>query len=65
MIHDIGTAAGVIWKILKDKGETSVSRLGKTTGLSSSMLHLALGWLAREDKIRFRRDRRTTLISLK
>jgi hypothetical protein len=62
---EIGQAAGGIWKILKAEGETTVTRLKKKSGLSIGQFYMGLGWLAREDKLVFRRDKRNIFISLK
>jgi hypothetical protein len=47
----IGFAAGDIWKYLLEHGQSSSVELKAGLGLSNTMLCLALGWLAREDKI--------------
>jgi len=65
MITEIGLASGTIWNILKKDGETGVSQLQKKTGLPLNQFYMALGWLARENKIQFRRDRRAIFIGLK
>ena len=53
MEHGIGAAAGQVWKFLKEKGESSTSAIVKGTKLSSTEVHRAIGWLAREDKINY------------
>jgi Winged helix-turn-helix domain (DUF2582) len=65
MNMEIGEAAGRIWKILKADGETPVTRLKKKSGLPLNHFYMGLGWLAREDKLVFRRDKRNILVSLK
>jgi hypothetical protein len=62
---EIGQAAGNIWKVLKAEGETTVTRLKKKSGLPISNFYMGLGWLAREEKLNFRRDKRNIFISLK
>ena len=50
----IGTNAGKIWNRL-EKGEltdTKLSKIKKDCQLAESDFYLALGWLAREDKIK-------------
>jgi len=49
----IGGNAGIIWRILNEKGEVPLSELKKTTQLDDMNLFLALGWLAREGKVGF------------
>lgn len=50
---DIGINAGIIWNLLYEKGELSIMELCELTNYREDMISLALGWLAREDKIRF------------
>ncbi len=65
MITEIGFAAGNIWKKLKDEGEMVITKLQRRSGLPVNMFYLGLGWLAREDKVKFRREKRTIYVSLK
>lgn len=65
MTDDIGHAAGEIWRYLEQRGKQTVNQLQKGTKLSSQMLHLGLGWLAREDKITLIQERRSVWVSLK
>lgn len=51
--HDIGINAGTIWHLLKESGELSLREIGELTGYKDSILLLALGWLARENKVHF------------
>lgn len=48
----IGTNAGLVWAAL-EKGELSAKALKKATKLTEKDLNLALGWLAREGKLKF------------
>jgi len=48
----IGNNAGLIWTALQS-GELNVKAVKKTTKLTDKDLFLALGWLARESKVRF------------
>jgi len=47
----IGQNAGIIWQELDSNGEMSVSELIKSTKLDKNNFYLALGWLARENKV--------------
>ena len=51
--NDVGINAGVIWHLLSEKGELNIREIGELTNFREPFLHLALGWLLREDKIRF------------
>lgn len=50
---DVGTKSGTIWLLLSDKGRLSIREIGEFTNCKDSLIFLALGWLLREDKIRF------------
>lgn len=62
---DIGVTAGKIWQILSHKGEMSVTALKKAVGSKDALVDWALGWLAREDKIEFRKDKNVVKVELK
>lgn len=49
----IGTNAGIVWKLLSDNAHWEYEKLKKESGLSDRDLNAAIGWLAREDKIDF------------
>jgi len=65
MITEIGFAAGNIWKKLKDEGEMVITKLQRKSGLPINIFYMGLGWLAREDKVKFKREKRTIYVSLK
>jgi hypothetical protein len=48
----IGMNAGLVWSALEG-GEMNVKALKKVTKLTEKDLNLALGWLAREAKVKF------------
>lgn len=60
-----GKTAGDIWKFLKDNGPTTALKLKSALNVSNGLLHLGLGWLAREDKIDIAEHEHTLMISLK
>lgn len=64
MQHEIGDAAGLIWRALDEAGESTLPRLKQSTNLADQMLLLGLGWLAREGKVALLRDRRTVKVQL-
>jgi len=54
MLSRIGETAGKIWSVLvEENGAMSVGQLGKKTKLPKDWLCMGIGWLAREDKLRF------------
>jgi len=61
----IGETAGVVWQTLNVQGPMSMAKLIKTAGQPRDVVMQAVGWLAREDKIRIEEDGRTRIISLR
>jgi hypothetical protein len=61
---EIGQASGDVYRYLHDHGQVSVTQLRKELPLGRGRVDQALGWLAREDKIEFIQDKRTTFVSL-
>ena len=59
----IGYTAGTVWMTLV-KGEQSVKAIKKETKLAEKEILLALGWLAREEKIMLREDEKDIFVSL-
>src|SRR4029450_8179281 len=53
MDAEIGEAAGCIWRYLAQHGETTLRQLLQGTPLQERMLFMGVGWLAREEKLRF------------
>lgn len=51
--NDIGINAGVIWQLLASKGMLSIREIGELTDYREDFIYLSLGWLSRENKIRF------------
>jgi len=47
-----GKNAGVVWRALNEKGKLGIRELSKATDLSILEVNGAIGWLARENKIR-------------
>ena len=62
--EDVGTNAGIIWHLLSEKGELDIRKIGEFTSLGGSAIILSLGWLAREDKIKFSNKNGTLYFSL-
>lgn len=65
MDAEIGDAAGMSWQYLEQHGETTLSKLKQGTKLSDQLLLMALGWLARENKLNLVQQKRSLKISLK
>jgi hypothetical protein len=63
LTEPIGSAAGKIWDLLHSQGEVELSQVSKLINVNNNQTFSALGWLAREDKIQFKKaDKNTTPI---
>ncbi|MFB6145946.1 MAG: winged helix-turn-helix domain-containing protein [Candidatus Nanohaloarchaea archaeon] len=60
----IGELAGYVWRYLEDEGESSVSSIVDAVDAPRSKVHMAIGWLAREDKLEFNSEGRGSTVSL-
>ena len=65
MIEKIGKTAGEIWKYLNEHEEATPSHLIKELDGTARLISMAIGWLAREGKIKFRQEGRASCLSLK
>ncbi len=63
LIEKIGENAGAIWTALQG-GALTTKALKKATKLKEADLNLALGWLARENKIAFEVEEKDITVSL-
>ena len=64
MVDTIGESAGKVWRYLEAQSPRSVSQIQRGTNLNQSLTYLALGWLAREGKIRFQQEGRELQVSI-
>ena len=60
----IGQDAGTIWQEIDAHGEMSVTELKKSIKMDIKDIYLALGWLARENKVFFNTKKGEFYISL-
>jgi len=65
MDQKIGEIAGQVWDFLNEKEEASVTEVCRTLDESHSKVSMAIGWLAREDKLQFISKNRGNAIKLK
>lgn len=49
----IGNWAGIVWQALNEDGALTIKEIKKVTKLREKDIYAALGWLAREDKVKF------------
>jgi Winged helix-turn-helix domain (DUF2582) len=65
MMDEIGDCAGKVWRYLEEHGDSSAEEVTKALKLKESLASLALGWLAREDKLEIEQVGKTLKLSLK
>lgn len=65
VIQRIGEMAGRIWRTLDEEGELRVSTLKRQLDAPDALVYMALGWLAREDKLEMESQGRTYVVRLK
>ncbi len=61
----IGETAGKVWHLLSENGSLTTAQMRKKLGGTNELLNLALGWLAREDKIVVTQERRDLRVQLR
>jgi hypothetical protein len=65
MNEEIGRVAGSIWRTLEANGEMTLTSLKKKIDAGTSLFDWAIGWLAREDKIDLKLEKRSYHVCLK
>ena len=64
MHHQIGTAAGTVWRLLDERGVLTVSKIKQETKLAEPLVLMALGWLAREGQVKVAKVKNSLQVSL-
>jgi len=65
-VEEIGHAAGEVWGALSTgNGGVTLAALKKSVDAPADLVLLALGWLAREDKLQIDASAKTPTVSLK
>lgn len=65
MDSQIGDTAGKLWHFLYKNPQSTCKQACKALALERTMLYMAVGWLAREDKLSFEDEGRRKRMSLK
>ena len=65
MVDKIGSDAGKVWNELELNGAMTTGTLKKSLGMSPFDLNVAIGWLAREDKVAISRQGNMIRVCLK
>jgi hypothetical protein len=60
----VGQTAGRIWEALREREEVSISRIPTIVSEKQVITYQALGWLAREGKIKYSSKGKGTYVSL-
>lgn len=60
----VGETAGKIWEALREREEVSISRIPVIVAEKQVITYQALGWLAREGKIKYSSKGNGTYVSL-
>ena len=63
--EEIGTVAGAIWRVLAGNGRCPLPKLRRSIDCNTAVFDWAIGWLARENKIEIKREKRSFLVQLK
>ena len=64
MCEKIGATAGLVWDCLKRDGPATAKQIQKKVGADGDTTHQALGWLAREGKLRIDRSKKACQFEL-
>jgi hypothetical protein len=64
-VNSVGATAGKIWTYLQKNGRSSVSAVEKAAKAPKREIQMAIGWLAREEKIELAEEKRTLYVWLK
>jgi hypothetical protein len=64
-IPHVGEVAGTVWRVLSENGRISTSKLVKAVDEPRDTVMLALGWLAREEKITIDEEGRNRMVALR
>ncbi len=61
----VGETAGKVWNTLSSDGPQTVAQLKKKLNTTNELVNLAVGWLAREDKVEITQEKKSFRIQLK
>ncbi|HLW79874.1 MAG TPA: winged helix-turn-helix domain-containing protein [Terriglobia bacterium] len=61
----VGETAGKVWHTLSSEGPLTMAQLKKKLDGSGDLLGLAIGWLAREDKVEITPEKKTLRVQLR
>lgn len=65
MVQEIGESAGRLWHYLAENPLSTIDEAAKGLKLKDNVLAMAVGWLAREDKLYFEVEGKAVRLALK
>jgi len=65
LLEQIGETAGNVWRALESKGPQSLAALKKQVKAPGDLVLMAVGWLAREEKLALEQKGRVQLLKLR
>ena len=60
----IGEAAGQVYQVLDKSGESTIAKLKTASKMNDFILAAAVGWLARENKVKINQSGKSVKVSL-
>lgn len=63
-LSEIGEAAGQVYRFLEAQGPSSLAAVERGVAAPRTVVAMAVGWLARENKIDVRQEGRSSLLVL-
>jgi hypothetical protein len=63
-VEAIGDTAGRVWQFLHQKGASTLTAVEQGVTAPRPMVHMAIGWLAREGKIGLQQETRSLKLHL-
>jgi hypothetical protein len=64
MINEIGETAGKVWQYLSQHPGSTPAHIARALRVKDDLLNMAIGWLAREGKLNFELQGKTTRLTL-
>lgn len=65
MVVTIGDLAGKVWTALSTGAAMTPAQVAKATGENEKLICMAIGWLAREDKLEITKAKTSLKVALK
>lgn len=65
MVVTIGDLAGKVWTTLSTGAAMTPAQVAKATGENEKLICMAIGWLAREDKLEITKAKASLKVALK